>query len=82
MSDYSTKSVAVCDNGIFSALAETLSASFGKVYYTAPWISAFPSSYQLEVGEGFPNFERVHDIWEIVDDVDLFVFPDLFQGPL
>lgn len=82
MSEFSTKSVAVCDNGIFSELAETLASSFGKVYYTAPWVSAFPSSYQVEVGEGFPNFERVNDIWEIVDDVDLFVFPDLFQGPL
>lgn len=82
MTDYKGKSCCICDNGIFSALAETLSASFGKVYYTAPWVSAFPSSYQVEVGEGFPNFERVDDIWGIVDDVDLFVFPDLFQGPL
>jgi len=82
MNDYKTKSVCVCDNGIFSELAETLSASFGKVFYTAPWISAFPSSYQVEVGEGFSKFERVSDIWEIVEDVDLFVFPDLFQGPL
>jgi hypothetical protein len=80
--DYKTKSVAVCDNGIFSALAETLSASFGKVYYTSPWVSAFPSSAHTEIGEGFPGFERVNDIWEIVDDVDLFVFPDIFQGPL
>jgi hypothetical protein len=82
MPDYKTKSVAVVDNGIFSALAETLAFSFGKVFYTAPWVSAFPSSYQVEVGEGFPNFERVDDIWGIQDDVDLFVFADLFQGPL
>jgi hypothetical protein len=82
MSDFSTKSVAVCDNGIFSELASTLAESFGKTYYTSPWVSAFPSSTHTEIGEGFPNFERVSDIWEIVDDVDLFVFPDLFQGPL
>jgi hypothetical protein len=81
MSDHKTHSVAVVDNGIFSELAETLSASFGKVYYTAPWVSAFPSSYQVEIGEGF-SFQRVNDIWGIVDDVDLFIFPVLFQGPL
>jgi len=80
--NYKTRSVCVVDNGIFSELADKLSESFGKTYYTAPWVSAFPSSYQVEIGEGFSNFEHVNDIWEIVDDVDLFVFPDLFQGPL
>lgn len=80
--NYKTKSVCVVDNGIFSELATTLSQSFGKTYYTSPWVSAFPSSTQTEIGEGFPDFERVSDIWEIADDVDLFVFPDLFQGPL
>jgi hypothetical protein len=80
--DYSTKSVVVVDNGIFSELATTLAKSFGKVYYTAPWLSSFPSSHQIEIGEGFPDFERVNDIYDIIDDVDLFVFPDLFHGPL
>ena len=80
--NYSTKSVLVADNGIFACLAETLAASFGKVFYHSPWVSAFPSSRQTELGEGFADFERVDDIWEIIDDVDLFVFPDLYQGPL
>lgn len=82
MSDYKTKSVCIVDNGIFSALAETLAESFGHVYYTSPWVSDFPSSHQTELGEGFADFERVPDIWDIIDDVDLFVFPDLYQGPL
>jgi len=34
------------------------------------------------LGEGFPEFERVDDIWDIIDDVDLFVFTDIYQGPL
>ena len=80
--DYSTKSVCVVDNGIFSELATTLAQSFGKVYYTSPWVSDFPSSHKTELAEGFAEFDRVPDIWEIVDDVDLFVFPDLYQGPL
>lgn len=77
-----TKSVAVVDNGLFSELAIKLSESFGKVFYTSPWVSDLPSSTQTEIGEGFPSFERVKDIWEIIDEVDLFVFTDLHQGPL
>ena len=70
------------DNGLFSELARTLSRSFAKTYYTSPWIADFPSSSKTELGEGFPEYERVRDIWDIVDDVDLFVFPDLHNGPL
>lgn len=80
--DYSSKSVCVVDNGIFAEVARSLSQAFGKVYYTSPWVADFPSSYKTELGEGFPDFERVRDIWDIVDDVDLFVFTDLHQGAL
>lgn len=80
--DLSTKSVCIVDNGIFSELATTLAESFGKVYYTSPWVSDFPSSHKTELAEGFAEFDRVPDIWELIDDVDLFVFPDLYNGPL
>jgi len=79
---FSTKSVCVVDNGIFAEVARSLAKSFGHVYYTSPWVADFPSSYKTELGEGFPDYERVDDIWDIVDDVDLFVFTDLHQGPL
>jgi len=77
-----SKVVAVVDNGLFSEAARTLSRSFGKTYYTSPWIADFPSSSKTELGEGFPEYERVKDIWDIIDEVDLFVFPDLHNGPL
>ena len=80
--DLTSKSVCIVDNGIFSELATTLADSFGKVYYTSPWVSDFPSSHKTELAEGFAEFDRVPDIWEIIDDVDLFVFPDLYNGPL
>ena len=82
LSNYKTKSVAVIDNGLFSECASTLAKSFGKVYYTSPWVADYPSSYHTTLGEGFPEYERIEDIWGIVDDVDLFVFPELHQGPL
>jgi hypothetical protein len=77
-----TKSVAVIDNGLFAELASTLSRSFGKVYYTSPWLADFPSSAKVEIGEGFSDYERIRSIWEVIDDVDLFIFPDLHQGEL
>ena len=80
--DYSTKSVCVVDSGVFAEIARSLSKSFGKVYYTSHWMTDYPSSYKTELGEGFPEYERVDDIWGIVDDVDLFVFTDLHQGEL
>ena len=78
----SDKTVAVIDNGLFAELARTLSSSFGRVLYTSPWVADFPSSAKTEIGEGFSEYERVKDIWGIVDGVDLFVFPDLHNGPL
>jgi len=82
MEDLSTKSVCVCDNGLFQELARTLTNSFGKVYYTSPWVTDYPVSYHTELGEGFSEYERIADIWGIIDDVDLFVFPDIYQGSL
>lgn len=82
MDDLKTKTVCIVDNGLFAELARTLSRSFKAVYYTSPWVADFPSSAKVEIGEGFPEYERVKDIWDIMDEVDLFVFPDLHNGPL
>jgi hypothetical protein len=82
MSETSTKSVCVCDNGLFSELARTLSESFDKTYYTSPWVSGFPFSAHLEVGGGDDKVERIDDLHEVIEDCDLFVFPDIYQGPI
>ena len=70
------------DNGLFQECARTLTKSFGKVYYTSPWVADYPVSYHTELGEGFGEYERIADIWGMIDDVDLFVFPDVYQGSL
>lgn len=82
MIDLSSKTACVVDSGVFSEIARSLSRTFGKVYYTSPWVTDYPSSYKTELGEGFSDYERVDDIWDIIDDVDLFVFTDNHQGPL
>jgi hypothetical protein len=82
MAGYKSKSVCVSDNGLFSELARTLSRSFGQVWYTSPWVSAFPLSEHLEVAEGMVEIDRIDDIHEIINDCDLFVFPDIYQAPI
>jgi len=80
MNDYHTKSVAVYDFGTFVSMAIKLSEYFGKVYYHSPWQSSFPKSNAMLIGKGIPEIERVDDFYDIVDDVDLFVFPDVHCG--
>lgn len=80
MNDYKTKSCAVYDNGLFPFIAEKLSESFGKVFYYSPWESAFPSSNQILVGQGIDGIIRVNSFWDIIDESDIFVFPDVYCG--
>lgn len=82
MSYYKNKVCCVIDNGLFTELAITLSKSFGKVWYYSPWEQAFPRSNEILVGSGLPGVTRVDSIWPVLDDIDLFVFPDIFHGPL
>jgi hypothetical protein len=80
--NYKKKSVLVVDNGLFLHFAETLAESFGKVYYWSPWVTAFPKSNAIMVGQGIPGITRVKHIWDVADDVDLFVFLDIGYGSL
>jgi len=72
----------IIDNGLFVSLAETLAPHFKKVLYYSSWEGAFPRSNELQVGEGLLGVTRVNSFWPMIDDIDLFVFPDIFHGPL
>ncbi|MGA2160061.1 MAG: hypothetical protein ABSG90_12725 [Dehalococcoidia bacterium] len=78
--DYKSKSAHIQDNGIFSELPRTLAKWFGRVTYSSPWINAFPSSKDTEVGEGSDKFDRVEGIAEVREETDLFIFPDTYYG--
>jgi len=81
--ELSEKRVCVIDHGMNVSWAERLARDTDKpVYYFTNWKSAFPTSNPLLIGHGLDNIERVQDLWEIVDDVDLFVFPDVYDGDL
>lgn len=81
--DYSNKTVCVVDLGLFVEVAVTLSKSFGRTLYHYPWQSSpFPRSNSKLVGKGLGNIEIADYLWDLIDEVDLFVFPDIFLGDL
>lgn len=82
MASHKNRSVLVYDYGLFVELAATLAKDFGKVYYYCPWQDGYPKSNALLIGDGIRGVKRVRSIWPLIDDVDLFVFPDVYEGPL
>lgn len=78
--DLSSKSVLVYDNGLFISLAERLVGHFGKVGYFCPWVSGFPDGRELVIGSGLEGIDRVKYFWNELNNYDLFVFPDVWDG--
>jgi hypothetical protein len=76
------RTVLVYDNGLHVELARHLGKSFDRVLYYSPWKMAFPRSASVLVGSGIEGVERVNDFWDVMKEVDLFVFPDLYEGDL
>lgn len=82
MENLKTKSVLIYDYGTFTSLAERLGKDFGKVYYYSPWKSSYPKIAPSLIGEGLSNVERVNNLFDYIDEVDVFVFPDIIDADL
>ena len=67
----------VCDHGRFVHVARTLGETYGRVYYTTPEERDCPLIREAKIGSGFQEIERVKDLWEVKDEVDLVCFPDI-----
>ena len=80
--DLSKKSCLFYDNGLFIELAIKLSKTFGKVYYYNPWKSGFPKRNLAQVSMGVEGLENVLNFFDYVDQADLIVFPDVYDGDL
>jgi hypothetical protein len=77
VTDLSAKTALTIDSGLFGSVAERLARDFGQSLYYAPWKSAFPRMRDAAVGEGLSGVERVYDLFDVLDRVDLIVFPDV-----
>lgn len=82
MPNLKSKTCMVVDNGIFVEMSRRLADDFGRVLYFSPWSSGYPTSRGLLIGAGDDKIERVKDMWLHIDEVDLFVFPDVYEGGL
>ena len=79
------KDVVACvvDYGTFICVAEALAKVVKKVYFYSFTAEEFYSIGDLCKGSGLKNVERVNDVFipEILDTIDLFVFPDIgYEG--
>ncbi len=77
-----SKSCLFWDRGLYLCMAERLAESFGKVYYYMPQANPYPLSALAQIGVGLDKVERVHKFWDVIDDVDLIVFPDCYDGEM
>lgn len=77
-----SKTCLVIDNGLFAPLAQTLSQSFGRTLYFSPWAQGFPRQSYTAIGRGIEGVTRVNSWLPLIDEIDLFVFPDIFFGDL
>ena len=77
--ELSIKTALVIDQGgLFLPVARRLARNgFGRVLYYQPWEEGFSKIYRAITGDGYSDIERCEDIWEVKDDVDCFVFPDV-----
>jgi hypothetical protein len=74
----------VVDNGLFCELSRTVSPHVEESSYYARWENAFPSLFQMKIGD-FPGVNRILDYHDIIDEMKendgTWIFPDiLFAG--
>lgn len=80
------KDVTACvvDYGTFISIAEKLAETMEKVYYHSPFQTEYQNVRACSKGTGLDNVERLDEILDpdTLDEIDLFVFPDIGFGDL
>ena len=82
MSDPAQMTAALIDNGLFLPLALKLAPSFNRMIYWTEWQEGFPTINKRVIGDGFQDIERVDDVWEHKNEIDVFIFPDIYRSGL
>ena len=72
----------VVDFGTFLSVAEKLAETMATVYYHSPFQVEYLDVRDCVVGEGLDKVQRLDDIFDKLDEIDLFVFPDIGFGDL
>lgn len=74
-----TNDIVACviDHGLFLPVALKLAETFKQTYYWTPVERDFPTIKEGIIGDGFARLTRTESPWEVKDQCDLFVFPDI-----
>ena len=78
--DFKDMRVRCFDYGLFGFMLED--TDFGKKEMYVPWEASFPTSDKHMIGLGIPGIKRLDYFEDDIDDVDLFIFPDIYKGAL
>src|SRR5271168_4807113 len=75
---------AVVDYGTFISVADKLAETMKKVYYFSPYETEYQDVRDCIKGEGLDKAERLDELLDPdkLDEIDLFVFPDIGFGGL
>lgn len=68
--------ITVVDHGLMLPVALRLGRECKKVYYTTESYKAFPSVSDI-IGDGFDEIEYTSSVWNVHEETDVFVFPDV-----
>lgn len=82
MKTVSDITVAVIDSGLFLSVAFRMAEEAKRVIFCQPCEKTPCSVQSACIGDGFSNIEQVRDFWPLVDDIDLFIFPDCHHSGL
>lgn len=83
MDNLKDKVVCVFDYGNYIGIAQRLAKDFEKVYYYNPFvINGFPEHNPVDIGRGIKEIIKIYDWEDYFEEIDLFVFPDLYFGGL
>lgn len=83
MASLSNKTILVVDlSGTFTFIAERLAKDFGRVKYFSHWMTGFSQSKDFLPGLGLPDVERIADIYDVYDNIDMAMFTDVGWGGL
>lgn len=76
------KSVCVIDHCEYTFIAAELTKYFDKVYYASDYSSGFPYIGAELLGSGIEGVTKILDVQDYEDEIDVFIFPDLYFCPL
>lgn len=84
MKELSQITACVFDHGLYIPLARHLAKTYKRVLYYSDWETGFPTINGCIIGDGFPegDIDRCDDIWKLKDEVDVWIFPDIYHAGL